>query len=72
MTLTKDQIIALLHGNSEAAAWADAALEILPQYEINTPNRIAGFFAQLLGTDWAENPMFQKNFFKLINVKFLV
>jgi putative chitinase len=46
MTLTKDQIIALLHGNSEAAAWADAALEILPQYEINTPNRIAGFFAQ--------------------------
>ena len=46
MTLTKDQIIALLHGNPEAAAWADAALEILPKYEINTPNRIAGFFAQ--------------------------
>jgi putative chitinase len=46
MTLTKDKIIHLLHGNAEAAAWADAAMEILPKYEINTPNRIAGFFAQ--------------------------
>lgn len=46
MNLTKDHIIHILHGNSDAAAWADAALEILPKYEINTPNRIAGFFAQ--------------------------
>ena len=46
MTLTKDHIIHILHGNSDAAAWADAAMEILPKYEINTPNRIAGFFAQ--------------------------
>lgn len=46
MTLTKEKIIHLLHGNSDAAAWADAAMEILPKYEINTPNRIAGFFAQ--------------------------
>ena len=46
MTLTKEKIIHLLHGNADAAAWADAALEILPKYEINTPNRIAGFFAQ--------------------------
>ena len=44
--LTKDHIIHILHGNSDAAAWADAAMEILPKYEINTPNRIAGFFAQ--------------------------
>lgn len=44
--MTKDQIIKLLHGNADAAAWADAALEILPKYEINTPKRIAGFFAQ--------------------------
>ena len=44
--LTKDHIIHILHGNADAAAWADAALEILPKYEINTPNRIAGFFAQ--------------------------
>jgi putative chitinase len=46
MTLSKEKIVALLHGNADAAAWADAALEILPKYEINTPNRIAGFFAQ--------------------------
>lgn len=46
MTLTKEHIIHILHGNADAAAWADAALEILPKYEINTPNRIAGFFAQ--------------------------
>ena len=44
--LTKDHIIHILHGNSDAAAWADAALEILPKYEITTANRIAGFFAQ--------------------------
>jgi putative chitinase len=46
MSLTKDHIIHILHGNADAAAWADAALEILPKYDINTPNRIAGFFAQ--------------------------
>ena len=46
MILTKDKIVALLHGNAEAAAWADAAMQILPKYEINTANRIAGFFAQ--------------------------
>ena len=44
--LTKDHVIHILHGNADAAAWADAAMEILPKYEINTPNRIAGFFAQ--------------------------
>ena len=46
MILTKDHIIHILHGNADAAAWADAALEVLPKYEINTPNRGAGFFAQ--------------------------
>lgn len=46
MTLTKDHIIHILHGNADAAAWADAALQILPKYEITTANRIAGFFAQ--------------------------
>lgn len=44
--LTKEKIVHLLHGNPEADAWADAAMEILPKYEINTPNRVAGFFAQ--------------------------
>lgn len=46
MSLNKDQIVHILHGNADAAAWADAAMEILPKYEINTPNRIAGFFAE--------------------------
>jgi len=44
--MNKEQIVHILHGNADAAAWADAAMEILPKYEINTPNRIAGFFAQ--------------------------
>lgn len=46
MTLTKEKIVHLLHGNPAAEEWAEAALEILPKYEINTPNRVAGFFAQ--------------------------
>jgi len=45
--LTKEKIVHLLHGNPEADAWADAAMEILPKYEITTANRIAGFFAQV-------------------------
>lgn len=39
--LTKEKIVHLLHGNPEADAWADAAMEILPKYEITTANRIA-------------------------------
>lgn len=46
MTLTKEKLVHLLHGNPAAEEWADAAMEILPKYEINTPNRVAGFFAQ--------------------------
>lgn len=46
MTLTRNHIINILHGNADAAAWADAAMGILPKYEIITANRIAGFFAQ--------------------------
>lgn len=44
--LDKAKIVEILHGNPEAEAWADAALEILPKYEIATAHRIAGFFAQ--------------------------
>ena len=44
--LTKDLVVKLLHENPDAAVWADAAMQILPKYEINTPYRIAGFFAQ--------------------------
>ena len=32
--LTKDHIIHILHGNADAAAWADAAMEILPPSSI--------------------------------------
>lgn len=46
MTLTKEKIAHLLHGNPDADAWAEAAIEILPKYAIDTPNRVAGFFAQ--------------------------
>jgi len=44
--LTKDLVVKLLHENPDAAVWADVAMQILPKYEINTPYRIAGFFAQ--------------------------
>ena len=45
--LDKAKIVEILHGNPEAEEWADAALEILPKYQIATPHRIAGFFAQV-------------------------
>ena len=32
--------------NKKVAMWHKAMLEIFPKYEINTPNRIAGFVAQ--------------------------
>lgn len=44
--LTKEKIVHLLHGNPAAEEWADAAIEILPKYEITTAARVAGFFAQ--------------------------
>lgn len=62
MILTKDHIIRILHGNPDAAAWADAALEILPKYEINTANRIAGFFAQI-GHESAGLKVLEENLF---------
>ena len=45
--LDRAKIVEILHGNPEAEAWADAALEILPKYKITTPHRVAGFFAQV-------------------------
>ena len=45
--LDRAKIIEILHGNPEAEAWADAALEILPKYKITTTHRVAGFFAQV-------------------------
>ena len=41
-----DQVRELLKGNSETDEWFEAMEEILPFYEINTVNRVAGFIAQ--------------------------
>ena len=46
MKLTDDQVNELLHGNSNWSDWVKPMQELLPQYEINTPARIAGFIAQ--------------------------
>jgi putative chitinase len=46
VSLSKENFITILRGNPSASEWADAALVILPEYEINTPQRVAGFFAQ--------------------------
>ena len=46
MSLSKENYLTILRGNPNASEWADIALELLPRYEINTPQRVAGFFAQ--------------------------
>jgi putative chitinase len=37
---------AMLHGNPYVEHWYNALNEILPEYEINTPKRVAAFLAQ--------------------------
>lgn len=44
--LTRDMLRAMINNNPNSDAWYDALVEILPKYEIDTPNRIAGFIAQ--------------------------
>ena len=46
MKLTDGQIKDLLHGNQNWDDWVEPMQKLLPQYEINTPARIAGFIAQ--------------------------
>ena len=46
MSLSKENYLTILRGNPNSFEWADIALELLPEYEINTPQRVAGFFAQ--------------------------
>ena len=41
-----DQVRELLKGNTEAEEWFECMEEILPYYDINTVNRVAGFIAQ--------------------------
>lgn len=43
---TADQLKTMLGGNAEAEEWFAAMEEILPQYDIDTPERVAGFIAQ--------------------------
>ena len=46
MILAPKQIEQLLHGNKDWALWVSPLQDILPKYEINSVNRIAGFMAQ--------------------------
>jgi putative chitinase len=42
----QEHLAAMIPTNKNVAKWHKAMLEIFPKYEINTPNRIAGFVAQ--------------------------
>lgn len=44
--LTEEMLKAMLHGNPKSDKWFKALRDILPNYEIDTPERIAGFIAQ--------------------------
>ena len=43
---TEEAVIEMLRGNEEAEDWYDAMCEILPLWEMNTPERVAMFIAQ--------------------------
>jgi putative chitinase len=44
--LTKDMLRAMINNNPESDTWYEALAEIMPKYDIDTPERIAGFIAQ--------------------------
>jgi putative chitinase len=44
--LTKAQLAEMIPGKPYVDQWLDALNEILPEYEINTPQRVAAFVAQ--------------------------
>ena len=46
MQITKEQLSQLIPKNSYIDQWYEALSVLLPDYEINTPNRIAAFIAQ--------------------------
>ena len=46
MELTKEQLTKLLPKNPYINYWHNALSQLLPDYEINTPHRIAAFVAQ--------------------------
>jgi len=43
---TRDQVAEIIKGNQYIDHWYEALNEILPEYEINTPGRVAAFMAQ--------------------------
>jgi putative chitinase len=43
---TKDQLAQIIPGNQYVGHWYEALNSILPEYEINTPDRVAAFLAQ--------------------------
>lgn len=46
MEITQDQLKQLLPRNQYIAEWCDALNQLLPDYGINTPQRVAAFIAQ--------------------------
>lgn len=46
MELTREQLADLLPNNQNVSEWVDALNNVLPEYEINTPLRVAAFIAQ--------------------------
>lgn len=42
----EEHLAAMIPTNKNVSSWYKAMMEIFPKYEINTPNRIAGFIAQ--------------------------
>ena len=43
---TPEMLKAIIHGNSDSDKWYEALVEILPKYDIDTKERVAGFLAQ--------------------------
>jgi putative chitinase len=46
MLITQSQLKELLPGNSYISQWHNALIQLFPDYEIDTPKRIAAFIAQ--------------------------
>lgn len=46
MIVSEQQLEHLLHGNREWKDWLEPVQHLLPKYEIDTPDRVAMFFAQ--------------------------
>jgi len=44
--LTQDQLAQMIPGNTYVAEWYEALEKLLPDYDINTPHRVAAFIAQ--------------------------